>query len=58
MAETVVVAVVNEAVEVAPGAAVMCEGLAAEAIEAEVTSLMLVRPAMLATHDHSGGGEI
>jgi hypothetical protein len=58
MAETVVVAVVNEAVEVAPGAAVICVGLTAEAIEAEVTSLMLVRPAMLATHDHSGGGEI
>ena len=59
MAETVVVAVVNEAVEVAPGApAVICEtglGRPVEAIEAEVTSLMLVRPAMLATHDHSGG---
>ena len=63
MAETVVVAVVNEAVEVAaPGApAVICEtglGRPVEAIEAEVTSLMLVRPAMLATHDHSGGGKI
>ena len=54
MAETVVVAVVNEAVEVAPGTA---EAIV-EAIEAEVTSLMLVRPAMLATHDHSGGSKI
>lgn len=44
MAETVVVAVVNEA-EVAVDTA--------EA--AAVTSLMLVRPAMFATHDHSGG---
>ena len=59
MAETVVVAVVNEAVEVAPGTeAVVCEAIV-EAIEAEVTSwLMLVRPAMLATHDHSGGSKI
>ena len=61
MAETVVVAVVNEAVEVAPGApAVICEtglGRPVEAvIEAEVTSLIpLVRPAMLATQNHSGG---
>ena len=57
MAETVVVAVVNEAVEVAPGTAVVCEAIV-EAIEAEITSLMLVRPAMLATHDHSGGSKI
>ena len=44
----------------APGApAVICEtglGRPVEAvIEAEVTSLMLVRPAMLATQNHSGG---
>lgn len=43
MAETVVVAVVNEA------------EVAVDTAEAAVTSLMLVRPAMFATHDHSGG---
>jgi hypothetical protein len=57
MAETVVVAVVNEAVEVAP-AAVRVAAMAECGAKAEVTSLMLVRPAMLATHDHSGGGKI
>ena len=50
MAETVVVAVVSEAVEVTPVSCVVA------AIEAEVSSL--VRPAMVATHDHSGGGII
>lgn len=49
IAETVVVAVVKDAVEVAARLEVTVLVIA----EAAATSLMLVRPAMLATHDHS-----
>ena len=50
IAATVVVAVVKEAVEVAAIAELVITGLL---VMAAGTSLMLVRPAMLATHDHS-----
>ena len=50
IAETVVVAVVKDAVEVAPA---RLEVTVLVIAEAAATSLMLVRPAMLATHDHS-----
>ena len=55
IAETVVVAVVKDAVEVAPA---RLEVTVLVIAEAAATSLMLVRPAMLATHDHSGGSKI